>query len=69
MVMKAREESVKVPVAFIKNKAKDGDFKALIGLSPNFVVSAVTVSINLITSHVLWYSSREFCKARRLNHG
>ena len=41
------------PVALIKNKAWDEDFKALIGLSPELEVFAVTVSINLVTSHVV----------------
>jgi hypothetical protein len=38
-----------------KNKARDKDFKALIGLSPELAVLAVNISINLVTSLVLWY--------------
>jgi hypothetical protein len=53
-------------VALIKIKARDKDFKAMIGLSPDLAVSAGAVSINLVTSHVLAvlsYSSRKSGKA------
>jgi hypothetical protein len=45
------------PSGINENEAGDEDFQS--SDWANFLVLAITVSINLVTSHFLWYSCRK----------